>query len=481
LRVGAFEQRAANRSVCEYTHRLEPRLFPRLAEAHNFAVTPGEFANSICDRLQSAGYQALLVGGCVRDLLLGREPADYDVATDATPDEVLQLFPNGVTVGAQFGVILLPQDGWKVEVATFRSDIGYADGRHPDRVAFSGSPEEDVKRRDFTINGLLKRHNRGEVLDFVGGQDDLHAGVIRAIGEADRRFAEDKLRMLRAVRFAARFGYEIEAETFRAIRRHAKEISQVSAERIREELTKMLTEGAARKAFELLDTSGLLAELLPEITALRGVEQPPQYHPEGDVWIHTMMMLGGLAAGCSPTLAWGVLLHDVGKPATFRPAKETGDRIRFDGHVEVGMAIGRKLLGKLRFSNQDTEQILALVEHHMRFKDAGRMRPATLKRLVRLPRFDEHLDLHRLDCLSSNRNLGAYEFVKEFVSKTPPEVVRPPRLLTGTDLLEAGFAPGPLLGKILAMVEEAQLNGELETSLEAKSFVESHFGTDKKD
>jgi len=243
----------------------------------------------------------------------------------------------------------------------------------------------------------------------------------------------------------------------------------------------MLTEGAARKAFELLDTSGLLAELLPEITALRGVEQPPQYHPEGDVWIHTMMMLGGLPAGCSPTLAWGVLLHDVGNPATFRSAKETGDRIRFDGHVEVGMAIGRKLLGKLRFSNQDTEQILALVEHHMRFKDAGRMRPATLKRFVRLPRFDEHLDLHRLDCLSSNRNLRAYEFVKEFVSKTPAEVVRPPKLLTGTDLLEAGFAPGPLLGKILAMVEEAQLNGELETSLEAKSFVESHFGTDKKD
>src|SRR5262245_49501997 len=257
------------------------------ARAHNFAVTPREFANSICRALQRAGYQALLVGGCVRDLLLARESTDYDVATNARPDQVLQLFSNGITVGAQFGVILVPQDGMKVEVATFRSDIGYADGRHPDRVDYSSSPEEDVKRRDFTINGLLMRHDTFEVLDFVNGQADLRAGVIRAIGEPDRRFAEDKLRMLRAVRFAARFEYEIEAETFRAIRRHAKQVEQVSAERIRQELTKMLTEGAARMAFELLDSCWLLSVVLPEIAALRGVDQPPQYHPEGDVWIHT--------------------------------------------------------------------------------------------------------------------------------------------------------------------------------------------------
>src|SRR5262245_18914229 len=279
----------------------------------------------------------------------------------------------------------------KVEVATFRSDIGYADGRHPDRVEYSSSPEEDAQRRDFTINGLLMRHDNGEVLDFENGQADLKAGVIRAIGEPDRRFAEDKLRMLRAVRFSARFRYEIETETFRAIRRHAKEIEQVSAERIREELTKMVTEGAARAALELLDSCGLLAVVLPEISALHGVEQPPQYHPEGDVWIHTMMMLEGLPVGCPPTLAWGVLLHDVGNPATYRSAKETGDRIRFDGHVEVGMAIARKLLGWLRFSNDETAQILALVEHHMRFKDVERMKPATLKRFVRLPGFEEHL------------------------------------------------------------------------------------------
>src|SRR5262245_30566707 len=233
------------------------------ARAHNFAVTPREFANSICRALQRAGYQALLVGGCVRDLLLAREPTDYDVATNARPEQVLELFPQGITVGAQFGVILVPADGGKVEVATFRSDIGYADGRHPDRVEYSGSPEEDVQRRDFTINGLLMRHKTGEVLDFVRGQEDLRARVIRAIGDAGQRFAEDKLRMLRAVRFAARFGYEIEAETFQAIARRAREISQVSAERIRDELTKMLTEGAARRAFELLDACGLLAEVLP--------------------------------------------------------------------------------------------------------------------------------------------------------------------------------------------------------------------------
>jgi len=434
-----------------------------------------EFAHSICGALQRAGYQALLVGGCVRDLLLKREPADYDVATNAKPDEVLKLFPQGITVGAQFGVILVPHDGIKVEVATFRSDVGYADGRHPDRVEYSGSAEEDVERRDFTINGLLMRHDTGEVLDFVHGQADLRAGLIRAIGAPERRFAEDKLRMLRAVRFAARFKYAIEPETFEAIRRHAREISQVSLERIREELTKMLTEGKARRAFELMDSCGLLAMVAPEISALHGVEQPPQYHPEGDVWTHTMMMLEGLPANCPPTLAWGVLLHDVGKPATFRSARETGDRIRFDGHVEVGMAIGRILLRRLRFSNDDTEQILSLVEQHMRFKDVRRMKPATLKRFVRLPQFEQHLDLHRLDCLSSNRNLEAYDFVKEFVGKTPPDEVRPPKLLTGDDLLQEGYRPGPLLGKILASVEEAQLNGELRSAEEAKSFVRTHF------
>jgi poly(A) polymerase len=438
-------------------------------------MQPRELANSICSTLENARFQAFLVGGCVRDILLERDPADYDVATSATPEQVLELFPEGLEVGAQFGVILVPGDGIKVEVATFRSDVGYTDGRHPDRVVYANSPEEDVKRRDFTINGLVMRHDTGEILDFVGGQSDLRAGIIRAIGEPDRRFMEDKLRMLRAVRFAARFGYEIEPETFKAIRKHAREIKQVSRERIREELTKLLTEGAARRGFELLDLCWLLEIVLPEIAALKGVEQPPQYHPEGDVWVHTLMMLEGLPAGVSPTLAWGVLLHDVGKPSTFRSAKETGDRIRFDGHVDVGVAIGREILGRLRFSNDDTEQILALVEHHMKFKDVKRMRPATLKRFVRLPRFEEHLALHRLDCLSSHRNLEAYEFVESFLRLTPPEVVRPAKLVTGEDVLRLGYVAGPLVGKILAEVEEAQLNGELASKEEAIAFITSRF------
>jgi len=438
-------------------------------------MQPRELANSICSKLENAGFQAFLVGGCVRDILLERDPADYDVATNATPEQVLKLFPEGLAVGAQFGVILVPGDGIKVEVATFRSDVGYSDGRHPDRVVYANSPEEDVKRRDFTINGLLMRHDTGEILDFVEGQADLRAGIIRAIGEPDRRIAEDKLRMLRAVRFAARFGYEIEPETFKAIRKHAREIKQVSRERIREELTKLLTEGAARRGFELLDLCWLLHIVLPEIASLKGVEQPPQYHPEGDVWIHTLMMLEGLPAGVSPTLAWGVLLHDVGKPATFRSAAETGDRIRFDGHVDVGVAIGQEILGRLRFSNDDTGQILALVEHHMKFKDVKRMRPATLKRFVRLPRFEEHLALHRLDCLSSHRNLEAYEFVESFLRLTPPEVVRPTKLVTGEDVLRLGYVAGPLIGRILEEVEEAQLNGELGSKEEAIAFILSRY------
>lgn len=434
-----------------------------------------KLANLICETLQRNDHQALLAGGCVRDEVLGREPADYDVATDATPDRVLELFPDGIAVGAQFGVILVPHGGMKVEVATFRSDVGYSDGRHPDRVEYSQMPDEDVKRRDFTINGLLMRHDTGEILDYVGGRDDLKAGVIRAIGEPERRFAEDKLRMLRAVRFSARFGFEIEPATLSAIRRHAKEVTLVSAERIRDELTKLLTEGAARTGFELLDRTWLLSVVLPEIAAMKGVQQPPQYHPEGDVWIHTLLMLEGLPAGAAPTLAWGVLLHDVGKPPTFRPVSETGDRIRFDGHVEVGQRMGEEILRRLRFSNDETEQVIALIANHMKFKDVEGMRKATLKRFVRLPRFDEHMALHRLDCLSSHRHLEAYEFVQRFLAETPPEQVRPERLLTGRHLIDMGYRPGPRFSQILAALEDAQLEGQIRTRAEAEEFVEARF------
>jgi poly(A) polymerase len=439
---------------------------------HNRVMTAREFAEQICSALRGAGYQAYLVGGCVRDILLGRAPADYDVATDATPDRVEEIFPNSLTVGAQFGVVVVIAESsevnnLQVEVATFRSDVGYSDGRHPDAVLYTKSTEEDVKRRDFTINGLLLDPKTNEVLDYVGGRDDLHAGIIRAIGQPEARFREDKLRMLRAVRFAARFGYTIEPETCGAIQRLAPEVVQVSAERLRDELTKLLTEGSARRGFELLDETRLLPELLPEIAQMKGVEQPPQFHPEGDVWIHTRMMLEGLKPGCSHTLAWGVLLHDVGKPPTFAPPAGPNGRIRFDRHVEVGTRMAEEICRRLRFSNADREQIAALVANHLRFKDVPQMKPATLKRFARLDRFEEHLELHRLDCMSSHRNLENYEFMHRFLAETPEEQVHPVRLLTGDDLISLGLRPGPKFKEILERAEDAQLDGKIATHEEA--------------
>jgi poly(A) polymerase len=438
-------------------------------------MLPRELANSICATLQRHGHQAFLVGGCVRDLLLGREPTDYDVATNALPERVLQLFPQSLAVGAKFGVVMVLGTSGKVEVATFRRDVSYSDGRHPDQVDFTASAEQDVSRRDFTINGLLMRHYSGEVLDFVGGQADLDAHIIRSIGDAERRFTEDKLRMLRAVRFAARFGYTIEPKTFAAIRLHAAEIHSVSTERIREELSKLLTEGASRRGFELLDETGLLQQVLPEIFALKGVPQPPEYHPEGDVWIHTLLMLASLPAGAPRTLAWGVLLHDVGKPITFRPVSVTGDRIRFDGHVDVGVRMAAEICKRLKFSNEDSEQIQALVANHMKFKDVGQMRKSTLKRFVRQPHFEEHLALHRLDCLASHHRLDAYDMISKFLSDTPPEEVKPTRLLTGDDLHEMGYVPGPEYQAILRALEDGQLEGALTTKAEAQAFVLANY------
>lgn len=438
-------------------------------------MTPRELAEEICHRLGDAGHQAYLVGGCVRDILLGRDPEDYDIATDATPDRVAALFPGSLLVGAAFGVVVVARENVQVEVATFRSEIGYSDGRHPDRVVYSRAPEEDVRRRDFTINGLLMDPADGHVLDFVGGRDDLNRGVIRAIGAPELRFGEDKLRMVRAVRLAARFGFAIEPATLAAIPRLAQQVTQVSAERQRDELTRILTEGAARRGFELLDETGLLAVLLPEVARMKGVAQPPEFHPEGDVWIHTRLMLEGLKDDCSPTLAWGVLLHDAGKPPTFTPPGGPGGRIRFDRHVEVGTRMAEEICRRLRMSNDDTKQVAALVANHLRFKDVHRMRPATLKRFVRLPRFEEHLELHRLDCLASHRNLEAYEFVRRFLTETPPEEVRPPRLLTGDDLIALGYRPGPRFGEVLQALEDAQLEGEVADREAALEFVRRQF------
>jgi poly(A) polymerase len=479
--------------------------------------TAQKHAAAIVRTLREHGHQAYFAGGCVRDLLLGREPADYDVATDATPPQVMQIFPETYAVGEQFGVVLVPftADTTKdtkehegdepartdlfegrvvpgaiggsgklrylflppslrksIEVATFRSDLGYSDGRHPDEVRFSRDPREDVLRRDFTVNGMMLDPETNEVLDFVGGRADLQAGIIRAIGDPERRFAEDKLRMLRAVRFAARFDYTIEPATLAAIQKLASQIHQVSAERVRDELTKMLTEGRARRAFQLLDQTGLLAEVLPEISAMKGVEQPPQFHPEGDVFVHTLLLLEKLPAGVSKTLGWGALLHDVGKPPTFRVAP---DRIRFDGHVDIGVKLAAEICRRLRFSNDETDQILALVENHMRFGHVWQMKESTLKKFLRLPAFDEHLELHRIDCLSSHGQLDVYNYAQQQLRTMPPEAIRPKPLLSGDDLIAAGYEPGPRFKEILGAVEDAQLEGRLTSRESAMEYVRREF------
>jgi poly(A) polymerase len=460
-----------------------------------------EAALNIIKTLRSAGYEAYLAGGCVRDLLLGREPQDYDVATSATPDVVLGMFPRTFAVGAHFGVVLVAsgitsdcEDGsveerCVTEVATFRNDGVYSDGRHPDEVRYTKTAAEDVQRRDFTINGLLLDPLRGSrpshelfsnaaslraaVLDYVGGLDDLDARVVRAIGLPEKRFEEDQLRLLRAVRFAARLGFNIEPVTFTAMRKLAARIHAVSRERIRDELTKMLTEGHARRAFELLDKSDLLVQVLPEVSRMKGVEQPPQFHPEGDVWIHTLMLLEQLEPACPATLAWGALLHDVGKPPTFRQAP---DRIRFDGHVEVGVAIGAEICRRFRFSNDETHQILALIDNHMRFADAPRMKASTLKRFFRLENFPEHLALHRMDCLAAHRNLEIYDFVRNRYEALPQDEVRPQPLLTGRELIAAGYKPGPSFKEMLQTAEDAQLEGSITTTEAAMAFVAEKFG-----
>ncbi len=450
-----------------------------------------EEALGVVEKLRATGHEAFFAGGCVRDLLLGREPSDYDVATSATPDVVLDMFERTFAVGAKFGVVLVAHEdaGFVTEVATFRSDGAYGDGRRPDAVCYSQSAEEDVQRRDFTINGLMLDPTRGvgmlgasdvdratvraAVLDYVGGIEDLDAGLVRAIGRAELRFEEDHLRMLRAVRFAARFEFELEAVTKNAIRSLAVKVQGVSRERVRDELTKMLTEGSARRAFELLDETGLLIEVLPEIARMKGVEQPPQFHPEGDVWIHTLMLLEQLEAGCSATLSWGALLHDVGKPPTFRRAV---DRIRFDGHVEVGVTMAAEICRRLRFSNEETRQILALVENHMRFMDTGRMKESTLKRFLRLPQFDEHLALHKMDCMAGSGYLQNWEFMRDKMQSLPEELVKPKPLITGRELIAAGYRPGPGFKEILREVEDAQLEGKIETEGEAIKLVAERFG-----
>jgi poly(A) polymerase len=444
-------------------------------------------ALAIARSLREAGHQAFFAGGCVRDLLLGTTPKDYDVATSATPGQIVELFPKTFSVGAHFGVVLVctPQPDapdLATEVATFRHDGAYSDGRRPDAVRFSTDPREDVQRRDFTINGLLldpiAYDANGDldaaVLDFVGGRKDLKLGVVRAIGDPKLRYAEDKLRMLRAVRFAARLNFHLDVE---GIRCKAAEITQVSQERIRDELTRILTEGGARRGFELLYQLGLLVRILPEVVRLRGVAQPPEFHPEGDVWVHTMLLLENLLAGSSATLAWGALLHDIGKPATYQPPNPavTGDRIRFNGHVEAGVRIAEEILARLRFSNDDAAQILALIKNHMRFGDILQMKQSTLKRFLRLPMFDEHLELHRLDASSAHGDLRLYDFARAQYEAEPAPDLRPAPLLTGSDLIAAGYRPSPQFKPMLALAEDAQLEGSATTRAQALAVVQNAF------
>lgn len=431
-------------------------------------------ARQVAERLRAAGYQAYFVGGCVRDLLLGGEPKDFDVSTDAPPERILELFPGSDQVGEHFGVVLVKGGGKHVEVATFRSDRDYVDGRRPTAVRFETDPRQDVLRRDFTINGLMMDPETGEVLDFVGGRTDLGQRLVRAIGDPEVRFREDHLRLLRAVRFAARLGFAIEPATREAIRRNHRAIAKVSAERIRDELSRILTEGGARYGFELLDATGLIEDLLPEVAAMKGVVQPPEFHPEGDVWIHTLMLLENFQHPPA-TLAWGALLHDVGKPPTFRVA----ERIRFDGHVEAGIQLAHGILGRLRFSREDQDQVEALVANHMRFKDAPRMKESTLKRFLRLPRFAEHLELHRLDCLASHRHMENYDFVRRKLDELPAEQLKPPALLSGRDLIAEGYTPGPQFSKMLRALEDAQLEGRIHSREEALELVTELFGTAK--
>ena len=431
----------------------------------------GRLAADIVRRLRAAGHEAYLAGGCVRDRLLGRAPLDWDVATSARPEAVRALFQRTVPVGAQFGVILVVEDGARFEVATFRSDDAYLDGRRPSAVHF-GSARDDAGRRDFTINALFEDPLTGEVHDFVGGVADLRAGVIRAIGDANARIAEDRLRMLRAVRFAARLGFRIDSATHTAIVTAAPTLGDIAAERIGDEIVKILTEGGARRGFELLAETGLLPVVLPEVDRMRGVQQSPDYHPEGDVWQHTLSLLQQLPAGGPETLALGALLHDVAKPQC---AGRKGDRITFYGHPALGADLAVAICQRLRRSRTTWERVDYLVRHHLRLTQAPEMRLATLKKMLAEEGFEELCRLARLDALASNRDLRYVLFCERRRAELRAEELQPPRLLTGADLLTMGYAAGPRIGEILRTLEDAQLEGEVTSRAAAETFVRERF------
>ncbi|MDR7562222.1 MAG: CCA tRNA nucleotidyltransferase [Armatimonadota bacterium] len=416
-------------------------------------------------RLREAGYEAYWAGGCVRDLLLGRTPKDYDVATSARPEEVLRLLPDAIPVGAAFGVVRVRVGEHWIEVATFRTEGPYLDGRHPAEVHYA-SAREDVLRRDFTINGLLLDPLTGKLIDWVNGQRDLAERRIRTIGDPQQRFQEDRLRMLRAVRLAVELDFAIEPETFAAIRSLADRIRTTSWERIRDELTRILSSPRRAHGLRLLDASGLLAHILPEVAAMKGVPQPLKYHPEGDVFEHTVRVLEALRTP-TVTLAWGALLHDVGKPLTL-----TWDgRARFPGHDRVGAEVAREICSRLRLSHQETERIVTLVRDHMRLIDLPRMREGKRRLFFARPDFEELLELYRADCVASNGDLTTYEWILTRCQELRPEDINPPRLLTGRDLIALGLTPGPIFRELLAAVRDAQLEGRVHSQREALELV----------
>jgi poly(A) polymerase len=441
------------------------------ANANPGAPMPArEKAIFIVQGLRREGHEAYFAGGSVRDMLLGKEPQDYDIATSARPEDVRRIFSDTVPVGAQFGVILVLIAGQPFEVASFRDDGPYLDGRRPSQVRY-GSLEEDVRRRDFTINGMIYDPLADRVIDLVGGRGDLQERRIRAIGDAVQRFQEDRLRMIRAVRFAASLDFVIEDATFAAIQQLAPAVTDIAWERIGDEITRILIEGGARRGFELLDESGLLKVLLPEIDALKGIWQSPDYHPEGDVFTHTMLLLGHLKAP-SETLAYGCLLHDVAKPLCFR---RDGDRVTFYGHTEKGAAMAEEILKRLKRGRALWERVSYLVRHHLRLVQAPNMRVSTLKRFLREDGIEELLELARIDALSSNGDLSYYRFCMERLAALEQEEMRPVPLLRGGDLIDLGFAPGPLFAEILRQVEDQQLGGELRSREEALEWVRHNF------
>ena len=424
-------------------------------------------AIDIVKTLQGNGYKAYFAGGCVRDMIMGRESADYDIATNALPNDVMHLFEETIPVGVQFGVVIVVKEGHNFEVATFRTEGSYSDGRHPDYVAFS-TPEDDVKRRDFTINGLLYDPIKNEMLDYVSGREDISKGIIRTIGNPIERFTEDKLRMIRAARFACRFNFPIHEKTRQAIIKLARQIHVVSAERIREELEKILTSPNPHIGIRLLDEFHLLQEILPEVSGMKGVRQPENFHPEGDVFVHTLLCLSKMK-NPSWTLAMGLLLHDIGKTVTF----EESDRIRFNLHEKVGADMAANICNRLKTSNVEKERIVWLVQKHLYFKDAQKMRLSKLKRLFASDGYPELAELCRIDALSSSGDLSDYNYCQEMFSKLPQEEVKPKPLINGLDLIALGLKPGPLFREILTKIEDEQLEGNLKTKEEALEKVKS--------